>query len=115
MRVKSMRVKSMRDIPTIQGLQNRAVPTNRAQAIAEFARLEHEKARLQRELNLWTGNQKKTEERLSHVTERLALLQQVLEQQAADAPAKPGRAAAGGETDGDGDHPRGWKEMSLEY
>ncbi len=59
--MKTKHVRSMRDIPTIQGLRNRSVPTTREQVMSELARLEHEKARLEREMNIWLANQKKTE------------------------------------------------------
>jgi chromosome segregation ATPase len=70
----------MRDIPTIQGLRNRAVPSTREQIVSELARMEHEKARLERELNIWQSNAKRTEGRILQVQDRLALLRNVLDE-----------------------------------
>jgi len=70
----------MRDIPTIQGLKNRGVPSNREQIVGELARMEHEKARLERERDMWASNQKKTQFRLSNVQERINLLQATLDE-----------------------------------
>ena len=49
--MKTKDIKGMRNIPTIQGLRHRSLPTTREQTVAELARLEHEKVRLKRELN----------------------------------------------------------------
>lgn len=115
MKMKSVR--GMRDIPTIQGLRHRSLPTTREQVVAEVARLEHEKARLERELNLWIDHQKRTEGQLRQVEERLALLQQVMDPPAADGSTKHTRIrrspaekadSAEGET-------HGWREIPLEY
>jgi hypothetical protein len=74
-----MKVRTMRDIPTIQGLKNQATPATREQAITEVARLEHELSRLRRELEMWTANQTKTAERIRRVEDRLALLKGVVD------------------------------------
>jgi phage shock protein A len=68
----------MRDISTIHALKNHVVPANREQLISEYARLEHEKARLKRELEIWINNKDKTEERIHNVQERLNHLQNLL-------------------------------------
>ncbi len=112
-----MKVKSMRDIPTIQGLRHHSMPKTREQVVTDLASLEREKARLGRELNIWVDNQKKTEDRLRQVDERLALLQQIIDPPAADgsakgAKARPSRAEA---ADGSKGHTQGWREVSLEY
>jgi hypothetical protein len=111
--MKTESVRGMRDVPTIQGLRNRALPTTRAQAVTEVARLEHEKARLQRELEMWQANEKKTSHRLARVQERLALLQHILD----PAPVKKStarrrktRQSPDGESEG-----QAWREMKLEY
>jgi hypothetical protein len=109
--------KGMRDIPTIQGLRHRSLPTTREQTVAEVARLEHEKARLKRELDIWIGNQKQTEGRLRQVEERLALLQQILDPLAADGSTKRARVRRSPTEkadSGEGEAP-GWREISLEY
>ena len=106
----------MRDIPTIQGLRNHSVPTTRAQAVTELARLEHEKARLERELNMWIGNQKKTEKRLQRVEERLTHLQQVLQPPVgAESPKRQPRRSSSEKADSGGGETPGWREISLEY
>lgn len=115
MKPKSMR--GMRDIPTIQGLHDRSLPKSREMIVAEVARQEHEKARLERELNMWLSNQKKTEGRLQHVEERLTLLQQLLEPPATDAPIKQAknRRSPAGTADSGESKAQGWQEISLEY
>jgi len=87
-----MKMRTMRDIPTIQGLRERATPTTREQAISELARLEHEKARLSRELDLWTSKQQNTSEKIQQVEQRLLRLRQIIEPEAAQA--APGRAVS---------------------
>jgi septal ring factor EnvC (AmiA/AmiB activator) len=110
-------VKGMRDIPTIQGLRHRSVPTTREQAVTELARLEHEKARLGRELNIWVSNQQKTESRLRQVEERLALLEQILNPPAAEDTAKrtAARRLSPQEADSGEGAAQGWREIPLEY
>lgn len=112
-----MKMRGMRDIPTIQGLSNRSVPTTREQAVTELARLEHEKARLERELKMWTENQKKTQARLQKVEERLALLQQTLDPPATQSPPRRRKASrpSAEDAEGDDDESQGWREISLEY
>jgi hypothetical protein len=105
----------MRDIPTIQGLTNRSVPATREHAATEFARLEHEKARLERELTMWIENQRKTESRLQHVRQRLTLLRQALVPPTGEDPPAGTRArrAAGGQAGGD--ESPAWREIKWEY
>ena len=78
--MKTTNIRNMRDIPTIQGLKNRSVPTNREQIMSELARLEHEKARLDRENTIWVFNQKKTQARIHQVQERVELLRVKLDE-----------------------------------
>ncbi len=120
--MKTKNVRGMRNIPTIQGLRHRSLPTTREQTVAEVARLEHEKARLKRELNLWTDHQKRTEDQLQQVEERLATLQQILDETADDDPTKPsgrGRARVHRSRTEKGDsgkgESQGWQEIPLEY
>jgi predicted nucleic acid-binding Zn-ribbon protein len=114
--MKKERVRSMRDIPTVQGLRNRSVPASREQAVAEVARLEHEKARLERELDIWLVNQRNTEKRLRQVEERLAGLEQTLNPPDSDGATKrqvrrtPTETAGGGE-----EEIQKWREIPLEY
>ena len=121
--MKNKGTRGMRDIPTIQGLRHCSLPSTREQTVAEVARLEHEKARLERELDMWLENQKKTEKRLQDVRERLSHLQQVLEPPIAahDSPAGDStklprtRRSSSEKTDsGEGDS-QGWREIKWEY
>jgi peptidoglycan hydrolase CwlO-like protein len=101
----------MRDIPTIQGLRNRSVPATREQVMSELARLEHEKARLERELNIWLANQKKTEGRLQQLQERVNLLQAVMD----EISPKKHKLDPGSEQAEKIDDKNGYHEVSLEY
>lgn len=89
--MKTTRVRSMRDIPTVQGLRDRAIPDSREQIMSELAHLEHEKARLEREINIWIANQKKTQERIRLVQERVEMLNRTMEELS---PAVPRRRSA---------------------
>lgn len=120
--MKTKHTRGMRDIPTIQGLRHRSLPTTREQTVAELARLEHEKVRLKRELNLWIDHQKRTENQLQQVEERLAILQQMMDQTADDDSTKPlgrGRARVRQSRTEKGDSDEGkaqdWREIPLEY
>jgi hypothetical protein len=116
--MKIKRTRGMRNIPTIQGLRHRSLPTSREQTVAELARLEHEKARLNRELKLWIDHQKRTQSQLQQVEERLTLLQQILEPPAADDSPKRAQKARRLPTEkGDGGEgeAQGWQEIRLEY
>jgi len=120
-------LRGMRDIPTIQGLRHHSVPTTREEVVAELARMEHEKARLKRELDYWLSNQKKTEDRLRQVEARLVLLDEILNPTADDgAPAgtatrsrtqgrRQVRRASAGEADSGENEQRDWKEIPVEY
>lgn len=110
--MKLKRARDMRDIPTIQGLRHRAMPRTREQAVAEMARLEHEKARLGRELNIWADNQKRTEGRLRHVEERLALVQKILDDASAAEEHKGSDAERTAESER---QPKRRREIQLEY
>lgn len=111
--MKTRHVPNMRDIPTIQGLRNRSLPTNREQVMSEWARLEHEKARLERELHIWIANHKKTESRLQQVYERIGLLQQVLDQM--EPKTRPEAQSTSSEGAVEGEKTGNWREIPLEY
>jgi predicted nucleic acid-binding Zn-ribbon protein len=114
--MKKERVRGMRDIPTVQGLRSRSIPASREQAVAEVARMEHEKARLERELDIWLGNQRNTEKRLRQVEERLAGLEQILNPPDSDGATKRQiRRTLTERTDGDEEDARKWREIPLEY
>jgi hypothetical protein len=108
-------LKGLREVPTVQGLSNRSVPSTREHAATEFARLEHEKARLERELTIWLENQRRTEARMEQVCQRLSLLRQTLLQPESDeAPivSRSHRAMPMQEKDEEGS---GWREFKWEY
>jgi predicted nuclease with TOPRIM domain len=120
--MKTKGLKGMREIPTIQGLHHHSLPTTREQTVAELARLEHEKARLNRELNLWLEHQKRTEKQLQQVEDRLDILHQLMDQSTTERSMKPsGRGRARGRRSptengdmGEGED-QGWQEIRLEY
>ena len=110
--------RGMRDIPTIQGNSSRSVPPTREQVVTELAHLEHEKARLERELRIWSSNQQKTVDRLQRLEGRLAILQQ----QALNPPSAEGlteRSEAtrspAQSTEGSKGETRRWREVKLDY
>jgi septal ring factor EnvC (AmiA/AmiB activator) len=115
--MKTKDLRGMRDIPTIQMLRHRSLPTTREQTVAEVARLEHEKARLKRELNLWFEHQERTEKHLQQVEDRLDALHQIMDQSTTERSTRPagrGRAQDRKADSGEGEE-RGWQEISLEY
>jgi len=73
--MKTTNIRTMRDIPTIQGVKNRSMPTNIEQVMSELTQLVHERIRLERENTIWLSNQKKTQSRIQQVQERIDLLQ----------------------------------------
>jgi predicted nuclease with TOPRIM domain len=115
--MKRDRARGMRDIPTVQGLRNRSTPETRQQAVTEWARLEHEKARLEREMETWISNQKKTEERLKQVNERRARLQEMLGVTGDESPTtgRPSRRPATRDSAENRTQSGSWQEVSLEY
>lgn len=112
--VKTVRPRGMRDIATIQGLSGRNVAGSREQMVTELARMEHEKARLEREMRIWIGNQKRTEERLRLVQERLDLLQKTLNPELIERVAQQS-AAAGTDAQANTGETPGWNEVVLEF
>lgn len=109
--MKTKHLRGMRDIPTIQGIRNRSVPATREQAMTELTRLEHEKSRLERELNIWLANQKKTEDRIQQLQERVNLLQTVM----GEISPKRRRPDPGSEQAEEDAGKSAWREVSLEY
>ena len=70
-----IKIKGMRDVQTLCGLAHDAVTGTRAQIVNKLAYLEHSKDQLERELEIWTSNRKRAENRLQSVRQRIALLQ----------------------------------------
>lgn len=106
--MKPTNIRNSRDIPTIQGLKHRSVPAHREQIMSELARLEHEKARLEREITIWLSNQKKTQTRIEEVQKRVDLLWHMIEELSP----KPQAAQSGQETE---KHSENFREVNLEY
>lgn len=111
---KSNITRGMRDMTTIQGLRHKVLPKNREQAVTELARLEHEKARLECEIAMWVGNQRRTEARLHNINQRLALLETMLHPDGASS-SKPARTGRRSGEDEDDDDPQSWHEVSISY
>jgi hypothetical protein len=111
--MKANRPRGMRELMTIQGMAGRTVPDNREQIMAEQARLEHERTRLQRELAMWQENGRKTGERLRGVEERMALLRSTLEPMLDPMPAEG--AARQPAPPAEAEPATVWHEVVLEY
>jgi septal ring factor EnvC (AmiA/AmiB activator) len=120
--MKTKDLRGMRDIPTIQGLRHRSLPTTREQTVAEIARLEHEKARLTRELNLWLEHQERTEKQLQQVEDRLDILHQIMDETTIERSTKPSgrerakaRRSQTGKSNNGEEGEQEWQEITLEY
>jgi hypothetical protein len=94
------------------GLAKRSKPNSRDEAITELARLEHEKARLERELNLWQENQKRTQQRLQAILNRLVILQAVVEDRPPEV-RQEGDLGSGSTQDAPANEQ--WTTIQLEY
>ena len=114
--MKTTSPKGMRHITTLQALRGRSVPSSREQIMAELSRLEHEKARLEREQQIWIENQHKTDERLRATEDRIELLRGAFEQ---IADARAGRKTASRTSprthDANDDSTTEWHAVVLEY
>lgn len=115
--MKAKRPRGMRDLMTIQGLAGRSVPESREQIVAEQARLEHERSRLRRELEMWQENQRKTAGRLQAVEDRMDLLRRTIEPIIeAEQPVEPERRTARkSEPESEAEPGTVWHEIVLEY
>jgi chromosome segregation ATPase len=109
--MKANRPRGMRELMTIQGIAGRKVPDSREQIVAEQARLEHERARLRRELEMWQKNADKTAGRLQALEDRMALLRRTIEPLLDPEPERPGSRNAESETEST----TVWHEVVLEY
>ncbi len=107
-----MKPKGMHDIPTAQRLIGGSIPASRDKIMTQLARMEQERARLERELDMWVGKQQQTGGRLQQVRQRTELLQQALDK----LPAAEGRRDSGAQPAADdGRKAKGWQEITLEY
>ena len=98
--------------PTVYGLMKRSKPNGRDEAITELARLEHEKARLERELALWRSNEKRTQQRLQTILNRVALLQALVDGRSSET-ASP--QAVSGPQNEEAVESEEWATVRLEY
>jgi hypothetical protein len=78
-----MDIKGLRDIATHSSMVSRGMPGTRQRAAFELALLEHEKAKLEREIGMWGANQRQAATRLRLARERSALLTRQLQEPAA--------------------------------
>ncbi|NTU78727.1 MAG: hypothetical protein HGA45_04890 [Chloroflexales bacterium] len=112
--MKPKRPRGMRELTTIQGLSGRTVPSSREQIVAEQSRLEHERARLERELLMWQENERRTNERLNAALERLAMLTAACAQSEGAPEARPAQRPAQRLAD-ESEPATEWHEIVLEY
>jgi chromosome segregation ATPase len=115
-----MKPKGMRDIPTAQSLSSRSILASRAKIVPLLARMEQERARLKRELDMWVDRQQQTEGRLQQVRQSIELLQRTLDELPADEERRDSgtqpRVLRGTQpTADDGRKAKGWQEITLEY
>jgi len=71
-------VGGLRRVSTLQTLSNSAKPRERHQMANRFARLENERARLERELSTWENCKQATAIKLAKVNEEIAAVQPAL-------------------------------------
>ena len=109
--------RGIRHIPTIQTLRYRR-PVTREQLVARLALLEHERARVHRELAVWTAKHERTLELLRQADEEIAAVQKSLLPETQSPPSSsPGQGVTRANTDQErpADGKPGWQEITLEY
>lgn len=74
----SAKIRRMRDLVEARKETARSHSYGREQALGELARLEHERARLERTLEVWLANQRKTEHQIQQVLQRIETVQSSL-------------------------------------
>ncbi len=65
------RVRGMRDIKTSSNLIAQSSKGAKAQIVNQIARLEHERMRLERELQMWQSKQVEAETRLANIQDQI--------------------------------------------
>ena len=78
--------RGLRDVATLQTLGHGAQPRERHQLVNQFARLENERARLERELGMWNTRRKATEDKREKVYEQIDALRPLLLEEPAKVP-----------------------------
>lgn len=106
-----MIIKGVSSIPTRHRAKDRSAPRNRAAGLAELTYLEHEKARLERKLQVLTQHQERSETQLVQVQQRIDLLTGLLYEKCAASPRT--RTAAGAPREAP--EPSLRRAISLEY
>jgi hypothetical protein len=106
-----MIARGAREIRGVHSLRKRAGPRSRAQVVAELAYLEHERAKLERESDLWCGNHEKAQVKLRLAHDRMDSLRSMLDEQVSRGSSRP----AHGRPLGHRDAASKWREMTLEY
>ncbi len=82
------RARGLRDVATLQTLGHGGQPRDRHQLVSRFARLENERARLERELGMWETRKAATEDKLAKVYEQIEALRPLLLEDPAKLPVK---------------------------
>ncbi|MBS1165408.1 MAG: hypothetical protein H6R00_1433 [Proteobacteria bacterium] len=70
--------RGMRNLATIQTRMISVTPANRTQAVSRYARLEHERMRIQRELEAWNARKLEAERMLAKADAELAAMRDFL-------------------------------------
>lgn len=70
--------RGLREVATLQTLSCGARRCERPQLVNKFARLENERARLERELGMWESRKSTTEDKLAEINKRIVALRPLL-------------------------------------
>jgi hypothetical protein len=108
----------MRGIATLQTVVRNAKPQERYQLASRFARLENERARLEREIGIWYGCQRIAEGKLAKIRAEVDALRPLLEETPAyKAICRSGRGQHRGPAleDAPGPQRRERRSVQLEY
>lgn len=76
----------LRSVATLQTLSNSAQPRERHHLVSRFARLENERARLEREAEMWATRKTATDDKLAKICEQIDALRAALLEEPAKKP-----------------------------
>jgi len=110
--------RGLRDVATPQTLLNASQPRERHQLAGRFARLESERARLERELAMWNTRRKVTEDKLAKIYGQIDALRPLLLEGPAKVPAarqSQGHSRPRAATQASGPTPQPGRTISLNY
>ena len=93
---RSPRARGLREVATLQTVLHGARPRERHHLVSRFARLENERARLERELEMWTARKSATESTLSKLHEQIETLRPRLLEEETPAVRPEGRPSPAG-------------------